>query len=138
MEKKFEQKPENPKLLMAAKELKDVLDKYDIGGVFIIHTPGHVQFGMKVDPAYSAAFMKGDQLTIRDALILDHAGDQKAQDKKLVDTFNMIVNFRVMCQNLSRSFFGSEMSFGEKIKHLLPKPKQRPPGGPSSNGRIIH
>lgn len=135
MEKNFEKRPENPTLMMASKELKDVLDKYDIGGVFIIHIPGHVQFGLKVDPKYSAAFMKGDQLTIKDALVADHQGDQKAQDKKLVDTFNMIVNFRVMLNNLSRSFFGSELSFGEKIKHLLPKPKPRP--GSGSNGRII-
>lgn len=118
--------------MMASQEIKEVLKKYDIGGVFIIHTPGHVQYGINVSPSYSAAFMKGDQLTIRDALIADHAGNEQAQNKKLVDTFNMIVNFRVMCSNLTKSFLGSEMSFGEKIKHLLPKR-----GNAGKNGKML-
>lgn len=118
----MEKKPtENPTLLMAAHELREVLAKYDIGGVFIIHTPGNVQYGMNISPSYSAAYMKGDQFTIKDALIADHAGDETAQNKKLIDTFNMVVNFRVMCQNLTKTFFATEMKFGEKIKHLLPK-----------------
>jgi hypothetical protein len=124
----------NSKLLTAAKEIQTVLAKHDVGGVFIIHTPGNVQFGVNVSPSYSAAFMKGDQFTINDSLVLNNGGDQKAQDKKLIDTFNMVVNFRVMCQNLSKHFLKTEFAFAQKIKHLLPKSKNPPP---NSNGRII-
>lgn len=124
----------NSTLLKASKEIQTVLSKHDIGGVFIIHTPGFVQWGEHISPSYSAAYMKGGQFTIKDALIADHAGDTKAQDKKLIDTFNMVVNFRVMCQNLAKTFLGTEIKFAQKINHLLPKKKTPPP---NSNGRII-
>lgn len=45
----------SPKLKKAAKEIQSIIDKYDIAAIVVLHTPGHSEYLMKIDPSYSCA-----------------------------------------------------------------------------------
>lgn len=85
----------NPKLKKAMTEIKEILDKYDIAGSIVLHTPGHGEHFIKVDPSYSCAFFEpiiGDEgvnLRIRTRLQEDFNGDAAKRNKSQDDTVNM-------------------------------------------------
>lgn len=80
----------SPKLKKAMEEIKAVLDKHDIGGIVVIHTPGNAEFLLKVNPSYSCAQFNGDELRVRARLEKDFGGDKKAWEQKVRDTSNML------------------------------------------------
>lgn len=43
----------SPKLKKAMAEIKAIADKYDIAAIVCLHTPGHGEYLLKVDPLYS-------------------------------------------------------------------------------------
>lgn len=45
----------SPKLKKAMSEMQAVADKYDIAAIIVLHTPGHSEYLMKLDPSYSCA-----------------------------------------------------------------------------------
>ena len=53
------------KLKKAMAEIKDILDKYDIAGCVVIHTPGHTEYALKLDPSYSCAKLERGQLRFK-------------------------------------------------------------------------
>lgn len=80
----------NPKLKKAIKEIHDVLNKYDIAGLVLLHTPGHGEFVLKINPSYSALKFE-DQYRVRlKAKAEDFKDGEKGRDKALTDTSNML------------------------------------------------
>ena len=84
----------SPKLKKAMEEIKAVLDKHDIAGSIVLHTPGHGEFLMKINPSYSCAFIDhlpgGQQgIRFRSRLQEDHQGDAAKRHKAQEDTANM-------------------------------------------------
>lgn len=79
----------SPKLKKAMGEIKDILSKYDIGGVVIIHTPGHGEFLNKLDPTYSCVRTEGDMVRFKSKLA-DYGGDKQAWLRKTTDSLNML------------------------------------------------
>lgn len=76
----------SPKLKKAMEEIKTILKKYDLGAMVVIHTPGHSEFVLKVDPSYSCA--KFNQTG--DGINFKTKGLPKAKQKELArDTANM-------------------------------------------------
>lgn len=71
-------------------EIKAVLEKHDIAGIAVLHTPGHAEFLLKINPSYSCAKIEGDKLRVKAKLEEDFGGDKKAWEQKVRDTSNML------------------------------------------------
>lgn len=82
----------SPKLKKAMEEIKEILDKHDIAAYVALHTPGHGEYLMHLNPSYSC--VQFDPATgaarIRSRIQEDHNGDKKAHIKMLSDTANML------------------------------------------------
>ncbi len=78
----------SPKLKKAMEEIRDVLNKHDIGAYVVLHTPGHSEYLLKIDPTYSCARFDGDHVRIK-ALRKDFPNKQ-AWEEKVAGTSNML------------------------------------------------
>ena len=56
--------PYSPKLRKAMAEIKEVLDKYDIVGLVVLHEPSHGEFLLKINPSYSCISFQTDGIRI--------------------------------------------------------------------------
>lgn len=90
----------HPKLKIAIEEIKAILQKHDIAGMVVIHTPGFAEFMLEISPSYSCARMEGPGIRFR-AKKSDFNGDAKARDQKISDTTNMLHNISQMGGNAS-------------------------------------
>lgn len=83
----------DPKLKKAKAEIEAVLDKYDISGAVVLHSPGFGEHFMKIDPSYSCAFFDkipgGMGIRVRARLQEDFQGDALKRHKATEDTVNM-------------------------------------------------
>lgn len=70
-------------------EMKAIFTKYDIGGVCILHTPGHGEFLNVLEPSYSCVKVTGDHVRFKSKLV-DYGGDKAAWLKKTTDSLNML------------------------------------------------
>ena len=123
--------PPHPTLKTAADEIQAILIKHNVGGVAILHVPGHVEFTMHVSPNYSLAHMEGQNIAIR----TDKSLDMGQRKKKMVDTLNMIGNFQALCAQLLKGFGITMMMLRQKFPEYFPK--QDPPAANKNGGRII-
>lgn len=80
----------SPKLKKAMEEIKDILRKNDIAGFVTLHTPGHTEFLMELQPSYSCCRVQGDQIRVRAKLMDDFAGNKKLWVRKVKDTSEML------------------------------------------------
>lgn len=80
----------SPKLKIAAEEIKAILEKHDIAGLVVLHTPRHAEYVMKVNPSYSCAKLENDGIRIKAKLQEDFNGDKKAWETTVRDTSNML------------------------------------------------
>jgi hypothetical protein len=111
----------HPKLKTAAKEIEDILKKYDIAGVVILHsvygqsenkdgtfyTNGFSEYIQRYNPSYSCAFIERDMLRIRSKL-KDYGGDMKAQQKQLSATYNMITHLSKKTSDIALTLIDME------------------------------
>jgi len=84
----------DPKLKKAMEEIKDILNKHDIAGAVVLHSPGFGEHFIKVDPSYSCAFIDnlpgGEQgIRVRTRLQEDFKGDAAKRNKAQEDTVNL-------------------------------------------------
>lgn len=94
----------DPKLKKAMMEIRKTLEFYDIGASVVLHSPGHAETYMKVDPSYSCAFIHQDTdgsmgVRVRSRLAEDHGGDAAKQHKIQEDTVNM---FDAMAEHVGK------------------------------------
>lgn len=80
----------SPKLKIAMEEIKAILHKHDIAGFVTLHTPGHTEFLMELQPSYSCCRVQGDQIRVRAKLIEDFAGNKEIWHRKVNDTSDML------------------------------------------------
>jgi hypothetical protein len=84
----------SPKLKNAAEEIKAILEKHDIAGHVVLHTPGHGEYFTKLDPSYSCAFFDmtpgKEGIRFRARLQEDYKGDSAKRQKAVTDTSNMM------------------------------------------------
>jgi len=80
----------SPKLKTAAKEIDEILKKHDIGAFVVLHTPGHSEYLMNIDPSYSCAKWEENGLLKLRAKAEDFGGDKEMLNKKLTETSNML------------------------------------------------
>lgn len=89
----------SPKLKQAAEEIKAILEKYDIAGSAVLHTPGFGEYIFRIDPSYSCAFLERGQFRLKTTDLLDDATKKKA----LEDTVNMLLVFSHLNGNMARN-----------------------------------
>lgn len=74
-------------------EIKAILDKYDIAGFVVLHTPPFSEHYLKINPSYSCARFEeladGTAIRFKAKLQEDFQGDKVACHKKVTDTINM-------------------------------------------------
>lgn len=78
----------SPKLKMAINEMRGILSKHDIAGLIVLHTPGHSEYLLKIDPSYSCAKLEGDGVRLQ-AKKKDFPTIE-AWTKRVSDTSNML------------------------------------------------
>jgi hypothetical protein len=112
----------SPKLRMAMKEIKDILEKNDIAGLVVLHTPGHGEYTLKLNPSYSAlkfeqALDKNGELVHGIRLKVDDISypDPKERKQALSDTLNMV---EILC-NLSVAKADSLISMSESFQQAV-------------------
>lgn len=65
----------SPKLKNAMEEIKQIINKYDIGGLIVLHSPGYGEHYMKLNPSYSALEIKP-----REGIIMRGKGKKAVED----------------------------------------------------------
>jgi hypothetical protein len=76
------------KLKVAAEEIKEILRKYDIAGAVSLHSPGHGEHFLHLNPSYSCASIVSDK-EIRFYSKLKDYKSKEEQMQKQEDTVNM-------------------------------------------------
>jgi hypothetical protein len=86
----------DPKLKKAIAEVKAIFEKYDIGGVCMVHSPEHQlsEFLNYVKPSYSCVSFENGGVHIRASVA--SCGSIEARNKKMEDTYNMVTHFANM------------------------------------------
>lgn len=79
----------SPKLKNAAAEINEILKKYDIAAMVVLHTPGFSEYLFNVTPSYTCCKM--DQNGMRIKTNPDDPKEKK--EKEVNDTFNMLYHF---------------------------------------------
>lgn len=115
----------NPKLEMAAKEIADILKKYDIAGVVQMFTPGFNKYTMNIAPSFSVVSVNAvGQLKITPPLVDPENPD--AAKQRIVSTVQMLANMRMYLGKLVMTITQSEMVVRQQFG-MMPKP-----GGPNN------
>lgn len=81
---------QSPKLLRAMAAIKEILEEENIAGVIVLHTPGYVQTGIKIDPSYSCCSIKDGKYKINALLREDFGGNKEAMVQRVGDTADML------------------------------------------------
>lgn len=90
----------SPKLKNAMKDIENILKRYDIAGVVVLHTPGHSEHLLRINPTYSCAKIDGDRVTLK-AKLSHYNGDAAARDEKGRDSANM---FKLLGEHGGKTF----------------------------------
>lgn len=77
----------------AISQIEKIMQKYDVSGVTVLHTPETTKSAVRIDPSWSCAKQVEDRVKIR-AKLEDFGGDEVARKKKLDDTVNMFKTLR--------------------------------------------
>lgn len=77
------------KLKVAAEEIKEVLRKHNLAAAVALHSPGHGEYFVHLNPSYSCAYMYNDQ-EVRFYSKRQDYKTQEEQIQKQADTGNML------------------------------------------------
>jgi hypothetical protein len=105
----------SPKLKKAMEEVKEIVKKYDIAALVVLHTPGCSEYLNHITPSYSCMKWNGDELRIRAKLQEDFNGDKKAMHEKLQATSNML---RLLSETAGKELLGL-MKVSDFVDSLL-------------------
>jgi len=74
-------------------KIKEVLKEHDIAGSIVLHTPGHGEYALVIDPSYSCAFYDPTPgvlgIRVRTRLQEDYKGNVAKRNQAQEDTVNM-------------------------------------------------
>lgn len=75
-------------------EIKDIIKKYDVGAMVVLHKPGFAEYYHNISPSYSCASFSGNELKMN--MKLEHYnGDKKKRELFVQQTLNM---FKLLSQ----------------------------------------
>lgn len=78
----------SPKLKVAMEEIKAILKKHDIAAAIALHTPGHGEFFMELEPSYSCAKLNHDNVHFKAKK--EDFNDELKRHQVIQDTTNMM------------------------------------------------
>lgn len=105
-----EKTPEfSPKLKMAAKEIEDILVKYDISGIINLFEPMIAESIIKIDPSWSVVSLNAARHLKINPPIVD-LKNQEAAKKKIIDTINMLANLRIRISEIIMALMQAEQA----------------------------
>lgn len=104
----------SPKLKVAMEEIKAVLEKHDIAGAVILHTPGYGEHLLKLGTSYSCCKIEGG--TCRIKATKEDYGSSKLRDQALTDTSNML---EIMSRLAFETFTLPLMHMSEKLDKVI-------------------
>jgi len=115
----------SPILKIAMVEIQAILQKHDIAGFVVIHTPGFSEYLNQVSPSYSCA--KIENRDIRFKVKASEVGGPEKAHAIANDTFNMVTHFADMlgshailymdAQEMLKEKLGGEEFPGERTSH---------------------
>ena len=83
--------PDQARLKTARLEIEAILQKHDLAGAVVLHTPGMAEWFYQLNPSYSCLTIDEAAGTARvRSKLADYAGDQAAQVHDLTATANMV------------------------------------------------
>jgi hypothetical protein len=100
--------PTEIKLKVAAEEIKEVLRKHDLAAAVALHSPGHGEYFVHINPSYSCAYMYNDNEVRFHSKRVDYKTAEE-QIQKQSDTANMM---NVLTDTIA--FLFSNISFMSK------------------------
>jgi hypothetical protein len=77
------------KLKIVAEEIKEVLRRHDVAAALALHTPGHGEFVLHLNPSYSCVFMYEDD-AIRINSKLENYASPEEQLQHQTNSSNML------------------------------------------------
>jgi len=81
----------SPRLKRAAAQIKAILEKEDIAGLVVLHTPGYSEYLLHLTPSYSCVKVRGNgEIRIQSRMLEDYKGNLAMKRKKEADTANML------------------------------------------------
>lgn len=111
---------QNPTLEMAAKEIADILKKYDIAGVVQLFTPGFNKYTMNIAPSWSVvAIDEVGRLKITAPIV--ESQDETATKERILETVRMLANMRIYLGKLTMTLTQSEIAVRQFFKIEPPK-----------------
>lgn len=86
--------PDQQRLKTARLEIEVVLQKHDLAGVVVLHTPGMAEFFYDIRPSYSVCWVDESvpMLRIKSKLDRDHGGNIELQKHDQTATANMVAS----------------------------------------------
>lgn len=94
-------------------EIKAILNNYDIAALVVLHTPGHSEYVMHVNPSYSCATFDGDLLRIK-AQRADFP-TVEAWQEKVANTSNMLALIGETGARISMNI----LDIGERVDKIV-------------------
>lgn len=101
------------KLKAAAEDIKDVLRKYDLAGAVALHSPGHGEYFVHLNPSYSCAYIYNDN-EVRFYSKKEDYKNVDEQIQKQIDTSNMLK----ILTDITAFNFGSLHPLSERFDKL--------------------
>lgn len=98
------------------------MQKYDVSGVTVLHTPGATRSSVKIDPSWSCAKQVDDRVKIR-AKLEDFGGDEVARKQKLDNTVDMFKTLRDEFTLIVYPYHEVLEKLVVKLEELYSKPK---------------
>ena len=85
--------PDQARLKVARAEIEAIIQKHDLAGAVVLHTPGMSEWFYQVNPSYSCLHVDEQAGTARvKSLLADHGGDRQAQLLEQACTANMVAS----------------------------------------------
>lgn len=117
----------SPKMQMLTAELREVLGRYDVAAVVVLHEQGAVNYFMKLDPSYSLASLTPQgQMSLAPAP--PNIMNPAVPSQPAHETVNLFRNLAAMTQRVLQSLSNSLMT-AQAYYNLYP------PGVKGMNGK---
>jgi hypothetical protein len=116
--------PDQPRLKIARAEIEAVLQKHDLAGAVVLHTPGMAEFFYRITPSYSCVWIDESVPMLRmKSKLADYGGDRDAQVRDQAATANMAASLAGELRHAAEMFGGVDriVSTAARAEHTEPE-----------------